>query len=324
MTVATEQDVVGAYRLLLKREPDAGGLAHYLERVRGGLTVDELIESFVSSDEYHDRVTAERYRDAVPVDLGGYQVVAQQSDPDFGHHLVHWREYEEPVRAALRELLTPGDVCVDIGANIGVMTFLAAAAVGPSGRVLAVEPNPDNVQLLYRGLLLNGYTNVEVLPVAASSRRAVFSLVGRSNTHLEGADATAAQGTFVQSVALDDTLGLLPRLDVVKMDVEGHEPEAFRGFRRNIERHRPSLLLEFNPRCLSGVQGQDPTAFAREILALYPRVRAISHFGDDITFESAEALMVFWERRDREVTAAGQLPAGALHFDLVAKSPQST
>ena len=56
--------------------------------------------------------------------------------------------YEEPVRAALRELLTVGDTFLDVGATIGVMTFLAATAVGPTGRVIAVEPNPDNVQLL--------------------------------------------------------------------------------------------------------------------------------------------------------------------------------
>ena len=60
--------------------------------------------------------------------------------------IFHSRKYEEHVRRAARENLHEGDVAVDIGANIGGLTFLAASMVGSSGRVIAVEPNPDNLQ----------------------------------------------------------------------------------------------------------------------------------------------------------------------------------
>ena len=65
-------------------------------------------------------------------------------------------------------------MAVDVGANVGVLTFLAASIVGNTGRVIAVEPNPDNLQLLYRGIVLNGFNNVKVLPHAASHARTVF------------------------------------------------------------------------------------------------------------------------------------------------------
>ena len=94
------------------------------------------------------------------------------------------------------------------------MTFLAAARVGPGGRVIAVEPNPDNVQLLYRGILLNRFTNVEVLPLAGADHRAVFSLFGRSNTELIDAGAADPAGRLVQTVALDEILHDFPRLDL--------------------------------------------------------------------------------------------------------------
>jgi FkbM family methyltransferase len=313
---ATEADVRHAYRLLLKREPDAAGLGHYVERVKQGMPLDELIAEFVRSDEYHDRLERERLADEHPVDLGGYQILVPTRDPDFGSNIFHFRQYEEPVRQVMRDHLREGHVCIDIGANIGVMTFLAASLVGPAGLVIAVEPNPVNVQLLYRSVVLNGLTNVQVLPLAASDRRAVFSLTGRSNTHLIGARGAAGGGDFVQSVPLDELFGGLPRLDFVKLDIEGHEPPALEGMWQLIARHRPVILTEFNPRCLD-VQQQDGAGYLRRLLSLYPKVRVISHFGDDETFASAEDVMAFWDRRAAETAAGGQLPLGLLHLDLV-------
>src|SRR5204863_9862774 len=157
-------------------------------------------------------------------------------------------------------------------ANIGVLTFLAASIVGRTGRVIAVEPNPDNLQLLYRGIVYNGFTNVEVLPYAASNRRTVFSLTGgTSNTHLIGARRPQEGGHFVQSIVLDERLGDLSRLDFVKMDIEGHEPQALDGFARTLGRHRPVLLVEFNPRCLVDLHSQNPLALLKQIFAFYPR-----------------------------------------------------
>ncbi len=161
-------------------------------------------------------------------------------------------------------------------------------------------------------------TNVMVLPLAASDSRRVFSLAGRSNTHLVAArEATRGGGRFVQAVPLDDVLGDLPRLDVVKMDIEGHEPPALRGLARLLARHRPGLLVEFNPECLD-VQAQDPLELLRQVFDVQPRVRALSHVGDDETFASPESVLAFWTRRSSELAAQGTLADGTLHFDLVA------
>ena len=315
-SLATDADVYHAYRLILGRDPDPDGLAHYRQLITDGLTVDALARTFLHSDEHTQRIGQERRNDEAVIDLGGYQVIVRRSDPDFGADIAHWRVYEEPVRDALRELLTVGDTCLDVGANIGVMTFLAAAAVGPTGRVIAVEPNPDNVQLLYRGILLNRCSNVEVLPLAAAGHQAIVGLSGRSNTRLMGPDSAAPPAWFVQSVTLDETLATLPKLDVIKMDIEGTEAAALRGLERLITTHRPALVVEFNPRCLKQ-QGEDPAAFVAQILELYPDIRVVSQFGDDRRFARADDLVSFWHRREAEVAAAGKLPSGLLHFDLV-------
>jgi len=314
----TEADIHYAYRLILRRPPDPAGLQHFRERVRAGLPLPEMVNDFLRSDEFHDRLEGERLGELRRVDLGGYELLVPAGDPDFGAIIDSYRQYEEPVRQAVRDQLRPGDVCLDVGANIGVMTFLASSIVGADGVVVAVEANPENVQVLYRTIHMTGASNVMVLPVAASDRRRVFSLKGRSNTHLVAARAAdSGGGHFVQSVPLDDLLAWLPRLDLVKMDIEGHEPPALRGLWRLLVKHRPGLVVEFNPECLA-VQQQDPRECLALMFAVHPRVRALSPFGDDRMFTRAEDLMAFWRARSAQMAADGRLGPGALHFDLVA------
>jgi len=312
---ATEDDVYYAYRLILKRKPDPAGLAAHCRHVAEGVSVDALVRSFINSDEYRLQQT-----DGMiprPVDLGGYHVLIQLRDADLAQALFHTRQYEEHVRGAVRDSLHEGDLALDVGANVGAITLLAASIVGETGRVIAVEPNPDNLQLLYRGIVYNRFTNIEVLPYAASNQRNVFSLTGgTSNTHLISARAPEESGYFVQSIVLDDRLRDLERLNFVKMDIEGHEPQAIEGLARLIERYRPVLLVEFAPRALL-IQRNDPLVFLKQIFASYPRVTVISAFFDDETFDSAEKVMSYWEVRNVEATAQELEPEGALHFDLL-------
>ena len=84
---------------------------------------------------------------------------------------------------AVAARLRYGDVVVDVGANVGCIALMAAQIVGPSGLVVAVEPNPDNVQMLYAGVVINELSNVRVFPYAASCSSTVFSVGGgRSNS----------------------------------------------------------------------------------------------------------------------------------------------
>ena len=68
----------------------------------------------------------------------------------------------------MRAYLRPGDVAIDVGANIGWYSLLAAGLVGGDGRVVGVEPNPDNCGLVERSAKDNGFTTITVVPAAAS------------------------------------------------------------------------------------------------------------------------------------------------------------
>ncbi len=311
----TDEDIRFCYTFFLQREPDDAGMAHYRARKAAGATLEELIRGFAASDEFLMKIGSQPQNDVVDVDLGGYLVAVHRLDPDFGNHIFQFKEYEEHVRKALRENIGEGGVFVDIGTNVGVMALMAAKIIGPTGRVIAIEPEPANLQMLYRGIIINKLTNVEVWPFAASNARNLFSLAGLSNGHLEDG---AAGGKLAQSVVLDDLLGDLPRLDCVKIDIEGHEPAATEGFWKNLEKHRPALIVEWNPRTLKR-SGEDPGSYGARLLEIHPEMRVTSAFGDDHVVRTADELVQFWEKRDREITATGKLPAGALHFDLVAR-----
>ena len=106
-------------------------------------------------------------------------------------------------------------------------------------------------------VVLNDAKNVRVLPYAASDRSGLISLTGGSNAHL--VDATTRRAVYAQTVVLDEALSWVPRLDLLKMDVEGHESLAFDGCRDLIERHRPTLIVEFSPTYLINHGEKDPS-----------------------------------------------------------------
>ncbi|MBP8000411.1 MAG: FkbM family methyltransferase [Chloroflexi bacterium] len=314
---ATVDDVIAAYRLILRRQPDAAGFAHYQQRVDKGLTLEQLHSEFTNSHEYLHHIANEH--EIQEVDLGGYSVCVRYAEKDFGQSLIETRQYEPHVCQALKNILKPGDTFVDVGANIGCISLLACTLVGTEGRVIALEPNPDNVQLLYAGIVLNKFTNIQVLPFAASNRREILSLQGgTSNTYLTQTKDYQANHAYAQTVLLDEALAHLDKIDVVKMDIEGHEPFALQGMEKLLHRHRPILVTEFNPRCLRDVEGMAAEIYAQQLLTYYHQLQVLTPFGDDVIFTQVDDLLRYWQKRDEEITRQQLLPPGLLHFDIVA------
>lgn len=307
----TPDAIAHAYRLLLDREPDPGGLEHYRRMAaEGRLTLARLREILLASEEYRTRARARRRR----VDLGGVVVILDPEDPAFGGSIAASGDWEPHIAATIARHLSPGATFVDIGANIGTMAFRAARLVGPAGKVIAFEPDPANAALFLQGVVANGFTQVTLLPVALSDAPAVFSLQGGSNAYMVAAETTEV---MAQAMRGDDLLGAEPRIDLVKLDIEGHEPRALRGLGATLARHRPWVLAEFNPRCLRGHGGTDPADFAAQVFGLAPRVTAIRHDGREVACDSPAALLQLWQACDREAAASGHLPPGMAHLDLL-------
>lgn len=175
---------------------------------------------------------------------------------------------EEEVRL-FSQIVRPGMVVVEVGANIGSHTVPLARLAGSEGQVIAVELQPFVAQILSTNLLMNGLTNALVLlagvarapgslMVPAIRYDSAFNFGGISIDFLSAAETP--QAVRVPVAPLDDLLKM-PRVDLLKLDVEHKELEALEGGARLIEAHRPVIYLE----------NDDPEATAPLLAFLHAR-----------------------------------------------------
>lgn len=160
---------------------------------------------------------------------------------------------EGPVQQAMTQLLRPGDTFVDIGANIGFFSLLAARLVGSRGRVVAFEAVPGTAAILLENALDNDMEHIHVRSEAVGAEPGHAPL--RVTSHPGGAtlsdDADASEITEtldVPVVSLDSlrASGTLPEPDVVKIDVEGHEEAVLAGMDLLLRDRSPVLLVELD------------------------------------------------------------------------------
>lgn len=142
--------------------------------------------------------------------------------------------------ALLQRRLKPGGVFVDVGANAGIYSFWAHRCMAGQGRILAVEPDPEMRHRLEFNARSNGLTDIELCPVALSDTEGTAELQvnprQRGQNTLDRGEAQRAGGERQSlTVPLTTLLALLQskgitRVDVLKIDIEGHEPPVLRHF----------------------------------------------------------------------------------------------
>lgn len=160
-------------------------------------------------------------------------------------------EANADLRACL-QYATRGSVAIDVGASVGNYAAAISRRVGPTGQVLALEPNPD----VYAELVRSTWgTNVVALNLAASVEAGVATLAVPTS----GVDHHAPLGTLqpltgeaatyaVRCVPLDHLVEQHRPVSLIKIDVEGHERAVVAGARETIERHAPALVVEIEAR----------------------------------------------------------------------------
>ena len=184
--------------------------------------------------------------------------------------LRYWRRDLSSVDPMLsrmaRELVTGGSVVWDVGANVGLFSFSAAALAGPTGFVLAIEPDLWLAQLLTRSRGIQGWSAqaapVAVLPAAVSETNGISRLQiaerARAANHLVEASGSSQTGgdrnqQQTVTVALDFLLGYFPAPTVLKIDVEAAELKALHGAAKLLRTVRPVIWCEVAPENALGV-----------------------------------------------------------------------
>jgi FkbM family methyltransferase len=195
-------------------------------------------------------------RGPVAVDEGRFHI-----DPvsHFGQSLLTGGTYEPELTASIKRLLPAGGVFVDLGANEGWFSVVAAKAVGPNGRVIAIEPQSRLRAILEANFQLNRLRNVTLSQVAVggSEGEATFHLSSNVNTGSSGMVRTTKYPVPTETarvVTLEHLMDSLSvaRVDCLKMDIEGSEWDVVMGSPRFFEQRRVRhLFLELHPAILA-------------------------------------------------------------------------
>ena len=207
----------------------------------------------------------------VLIDVQESKMYVDSQDIGVAPFLLEWGVYEKNETELFKSLTKKGMVVVDVGANIGYYTLLAARLVGEAGRVFAFEPDPHNFDLLCKNIEINGYGNV--VPV----RKAVFSKSGKMKLFLDEsnlgghslseANVDTSGSVTVEVTSLDDYFGNTDsRIDVIKMDVQGSEMDVLEGMTNTINRNDDlKIITEFWPMGIRN-SGSSPTGFLNKLI----------------------------------------------------------
>ena len=237
--------------------------------------------------------------DAVPCTVGDVELLCDAADAAVTPGL-RSGEYEPHLTAVFERYCRPGMTVVDVGANLGYYSLLAARLVGPSGRVVALEPNSENCRLLLSSLRRSGLGNVQVLPVAADVETgwAYYSThVGSNGGLIDDGDLLTRPGVVVPTFRLDDLVA--GPVGLVKMDVEGAEGRVVRGATRLIEHERPIVTTELKEEMLTRVSNTTLGEYLSYFEGLgYTAALLEKETGAEKPYASVADLLADWGGRD--------------------------
>jgi FkbM family methyltransferase len=273
----TREHVVWAYRLLLDRDPESEEVIG--PKLAGSQNTRELRHHLITSAEFRDKNPDYAHTNASTVVIkeldgpGSARLFIDLSDHVIGLSIVR-DQYERAETAFVRRMLRPGDVAVDAGAHIGFFTIQMAVAVGRGGHVYAFEPLPVNAALLERSLAENRFEDRVTFrraAVGAASGQATLTYaeetLNSGGAYLlpdHGRPLTGNVSRPVALVALDD-LPLRRPVRLIKMDVEGAEPQVLRGAARLLHEDRPTILSELHPAQLERASGMSAAEFLADL-----------------------------------------------------------
>jgi FkbM family methyltransferase len=236
----------------------------------------------------------------------GALVYLDSMDISLTRHMIDSGSWEPWLAQFFKRELLEGDHFIDIGANCGYFTLLAAQRVGTSGAVVAFEPQEKLAKLLKKSISINGFSDFAIVMQNAIGELDSTALLGKIS-HDRGTSSLMVG--FGDGVEPSETVKVLPltsaiqnsatALDkaiaptVMKIDVEGYEYFVWRGMQDIVKQNNLRLIvLEFAPdRYIS--QGQDPYLFISEIKSAGYKISVLVHNGVEIDFDDNAVKNIF-------------------------------
>lgn len=189
--------------------------------------------------------------------------------------------YEPHIMNLLRSIIEPHSVCLDIGANIGVIS-LALSHLAKDGKIYSFEPSSSNFPYLLQNISENHIQNVEAINTGVYDHNTNIAFIdfedGGGWSYIPNGTKTDTPDQVISCVKIDDWVAMkgIDRLDFVKMDIEGSEIQALNGALSSIHQWQPDLIIEFNTYALSELAGQNPLDLFKLLKSTYPHIYLIN------------------------------------------------
>lgn len=188
--------------------------------------------------------------------LGHYMFLAK-TDEGISRELALYGIHEPVATQLLCHTLKPGMNVVDIGSNLGYYTLLECRHIGDNGKVVVIEPHPENFCILWKNVTRNQYQQKVIFYQAAVTTHSCTGRLYTSkkyNLHsLTSSMLNTENYIEVSTYTLDEIVEqiALP-IHLIRMDIEGHEVEAIQGMHKTIKRDKPLLFIELHPFIVGG------------------------------------------------------------------------
>jgi FkbM family methyltransferase len=231
-TAPTKLQKSRIFRVFVRLVLRVGRLTKYLPNMLGYFTFQRLYHKYIPED-LHTRI----------YDFDGDLILDVNVRGNTDMSLWHFpKHYEKEEREIFCAAITPGCTVLDVGANIGMYTLLAAKR---GAQVFAIEADPINAAMLRHHVDINGFADrVTIFEMAATDSAQIVPLyrhpfnLGESNIVAKGMPSGTVEGRTIDSLNL-------PSIDVCKMDIEGAELKALLGMKDTLARSpRLKLLVE--------------------------------------------------------------------------------
>jgi len=219
----------------------------------------ELFTPEITREAWNDMEKTLLHKSTGAFEIEGFTIHANPFEL-VGTFIVQQYRYDSIVEPKL------GDVVFDIGAYVGDTALWFSKAVGPQGKVYAFEPEPRNFEKLKANLERNKVTNVIPMQLALSKTEGEMQVSSAAGSSVITQTGT---GKSVKVTTIDKFVeaNILPRVDFIKMDVEGHESKVLEGAHETIQAFKPSLALSAYHR------GDDLIKLPKFLLQLNPNYK---------------------------------------------------
>jgi FkbM family methyltransferase len=235
------------------------------------------------------------------VNIHGNQMYLQSDSVE----LVGFGVLEPLVTEVFEKTVRKGYVVLDIGANIGYYTLIAARKVGVEGRVYAFEPELANFELLRKNVKLNNYRNVVLEKKAVSNKNGTSKLyVDHTSTGGHSLTQKSNMSIQVETVTVDSYFEKMERIDLIKMDIEGAETLVIQGMSDVLNKNKHlKIIMEFDIKAIKHAgftlrQLTEPLfnqGFRAYVIESGEKIDALSSLKD--RFEDRDVhLNLFWYR----------------------------